>query len=254
MRLVPVAISAIALGLFAAAGALSQSDSGAPAVAALTCGEIAEAPPAYQAALVYYAAGYRQGLTYERTVASAGPDPSSSLPVEAIGSAPAGSSELAGDGVSGSSSSAEAAPASASSQASSNAAAPNVIAGLTLQAQDIITACSAAPDVLVTDIIANHGGATGFAGSPSAGGGQTTAGGTAVTTTQSSAPPAGALAGGSSAMTNSGTDAVSNDLNAASGQLQQNIQTSPPIGGGTTSPAPGTTTTPAPGATGTTSP
>jgi hypothetical protein len=241
MRLLPTGVCGAALLLAATPGALAQAGGGAPAIATVTCGDISDVPPDYQAALVYYAAGYREGVNFGLAAADRAASTASSEPAGPVAAAPS-SSEAPGS----SPGSSAGLSSSASAAKTSEAGAPKIVGGLTLQAQEIIDACGAAPDVLLTDIISNHGGATGFQGSPSAGGIVAGGGGTAT----SSSPPTGASTQpGSSALSNSGTDAVSNDLNAAGGQFEQNLQSAPPIGGTATAPAPGTTA-PAPGGTG----
>jgi hypothetical protein len=245
MRSLPAGTAPIALLLAATTGVPAQAGPGAPAISAVTCGEIADAAPDYQAALVYYAAGYREGRNFGLAEADrvAATEADESAPASAnrsetpIPAAPSSSER----GVS--------ATAAASSSAAEHtyAGSPQIVGGLTLQAQEIIAACGAAPDVLLTDIISNHGGATGFQGSPSAGGVPATAG-TGPPASSSASPSGGGAPAGSSALSNSGADAVSSDLNAASGQLQQNLQSAPPVGA-TATPSPGATPAPGTGAT-----
>ena len=223
-------------------------------IATVTCRDIAKVQLAYQAAVIYYAAGYRDGLDYGLSVQGVQTARSSSaLPSTDLGSAaPSAPSTQA---------QASAAIASPSAPAASSAPPPGatvdtnnggsnatgVVAGLTLQPQDIITACKAAPDVLLTDIIVNHGGATGMHGTPggivsgpvsgavvSNGSGDVPAnssGGAASTTN-------GSGTAGTNSTTNSGAGAVNDDLNNAGAQNQQNIAAPP---GTATNPAAGKT-------------
>jgi hypothetical protein len=222
-------VSAAAMLLLSAAPALPQET--LLPMATVTCGDLAKADPAYQAALVYYAAGYRDGVNYARAATSdAALDASSSSIPVVTPSAP---------------------PSDASSATSSSASAEGTgtnsatIGGLTLQAQEVITACAASPDVLLTEIISNHGGARGVQASPSA-----------VGVPAASSPMAGASQDTSAASAASaanrpgGASAVQNDLGAASTQLQQNIGT-PPGGAAPATPTiPGATgATATPGAT-----
>src|SRR3569833_2827488 len=75
--------TSLSLGAFAMA-ALAQDDQNSHAlpIASVTCGQIAQVPAAYQAALIYYAAGYRDGLDYARAALPTPPATSSSLPAE----------------------------------------------------------------------------------------------------------------------------------------------------------------------------
>ena len=201
-------------------------------IATVTCRDIAKVQPAYQAAVIYYAAGYRDGLDYGLSVQGVQTARSSSaLPSTDLGSA------------------APSAPAPGATVDTNNGGsnATGVVAGLTLQPQDIITACKAAPDVLLTDIIVNHGGATGMHGTPggivsgpvsgavvSNGSGDVPAnssGGAASTTN-------GSGTAGPNSTTNSGASAVNNDLTNAGAQNQQNIAAPP---GTATNPAAGKT-------------
>jgi hypothetical protein len=207
MRTFVSGVSAAAMLLLSAAPALPQET--LLPIATVTCGDLAKADPAYQAALVYYAAGYRDGVNYARAAtseAALADASSSSIPV-VTPSAP---------------------PSDASSATSSSASAEGggtnsaTIGGLTLQAQEVITACAASPDVLLTEIISNHGGARGVQASPSA-----------VGVPAASSPMAGASQDTSAASAASaanppgGASAVQNDLGAASTRLQQNIGTPP---------------------------
>ena len=238
--------TSLSLGAFAMA-ALAQDDQNSHAlpIASVTCGQIAQVPAAYQAALIYYAAGYRDGLDYARAELTTPTATSSSIPTEITPSAPSAES------------------ASASEQPSFSAAADSggkVIAGLTLQTGDIVTACAAAPHAFLTDIIADHGGARGVqvvtppapqtiiaSSAPATGGG----GGISPPTGASSAAVPGTT-------DNSGTAGVSSDLGAASQQFQQNTMGTTPdtktSGAASALQIPGATatppaTTPAPGAT-----
>jgi len=246
MRLLEIVLPAALVA--AATPAMAQSGLPQPLpIATVTCSEIADVSPAYQAALIYYAAGYRQGVDYGLavggTVAASSAQPSGA----AVASAPSSS-------------------AGSTSSASSNPAAPapgsgDVVAGLTLQAQDIVTACRASPAALLTDIIVNHGGATGSGGTPggivsgptsgavvsngsgdlpvNASGSTVTTGGAGTTT------GSGTGTAGTNSTTNSGIGAVTNDLNNAGAQNQKNIATPPGTvpGATTTNPAAGGTTT-----------
>jgi hypothetical protein len=202
-------------------------------IATVTCRDIAKVQPAYQAAVIYYAAGYRDGLDYGLSVQGVQTAQAQASAAIASPSAPAASS---------------APPPGATVDTNNGGSnATGVVAGLTLQPQDIITACKAAPDVLLTDIIANHGGATGMHGTPggivsgpvsgavvSNGSGDVPAnssGGAASTTN-------GSGTAGTNSTTNSGAGAVNDDLNNAGAQNQQNIAAPP---GTATNPAAGKT-------------
>jgi len=202
-------------------------------IATVTCRDIAKVQPAYQAAVIYYAAGYRDGLDYGLSVQGVQTAQAQASAAIASPSAPAASS---------------APPPGATVDTNNGGSnATGVVAGLTLQPQDIITACKAAPDVLLTDIIVNHGGATGMHGTPggivsgpvsgavvSNGSGDVPAnssGGAASTTN-------GSRTAGPNSTTNSGASAVNNDLTNAGAQNQQNIAAPP---GTATNPAAGRT-------------
>jgi len=202
-------------------------------IATVTCRDIAKVQPAYQAAVIYYAAGYRDGLDYGLSVQGVQTAQAQASAAIASPSAPAASS---------------APPPGATVDTNNGGSnATGVVAGLTLQPQDIITACKAAPDVLLTDIIVNHGGATGMHGTPggivsgpvsgavvSNGSGDVPAnssGGAASTTN-------GSGTAGTNSTTNSGAGAVNDDLNNAGAQNQQNIAAPP---GTATNPAAGKT-------------
>ena len=202
-------------------------------IATVTCRDIAKVQPAYQAAVIYYAAGYRDGLDYGLSVQGVQTAQAQASAAIASPSAPAASS---------------APPPGATVDTNNGGSnATGVVAGLTLQPQDIITACKAAPDVLLTDIIVNHGGATGMHGTPggivsgpvsgavvSNGSGDVPAnssGGAASTTN-------GSRTAGTNSTTNSGAGAVNDDLNNAGAQNQQNIAAPP---GTATNPAAGKT-------------
>lgn len=202
-------------------------------IATVTCRDIAKVQPAYQAAVIYYAAGYRDGLDYGLSVQGVQTAQAQASAAIASPSAPAASS---------------APPPGATVDTNNGGSnATGVVAGLTLQPQDIITACKAAPDVLLTDIIVNHGGATGMHGTPggivsgpvsgavvSNGSGDVPAnssGGAASTTN-------GSGTAGPNSTTNSGASAVNDDLNNAGAQNQQNIAAPP---GTATNPAAGKT-------------
>ena len=202
-------------------------------IATVTCRDIAKVQPAYQAAVIYYAAGYRDGLDYGLSVQGVQTAQAQASAAIASPSAPAASS---------------APPPGATVDTNNGGSnATGVVAGLTLQPQDIITACKAAPDVLLTDIIVNHGGATGMHGTPggivsgpvsgavvSNGSGDVPAnssGGAASTTN-------GSGTAGPNSTTNSGASAVNNDLTNAGAQNQQNIAAPP---GTATNPAAGRT-------------
>ncbi|HVY51039.1 MAG TPA: hypothetical protein VHA07_05700 [Devosia sp.] len=137
-----------ALVLTAALGALpamaQTASGGAGSIATVTCGDIASLPVAYQAALIYYAAGYGDGLA---AAANGG------LATGAA-SAPADAGAAANDASSASGS-------EASSSAGGGASGGAMIGGLGLQAQAIITACQADASALLTDVIAKNGGSAG---------------------------------------------------------------------------------------------
>ena len=230
--------TSLSLSAFAVA-ALAQDDqnSNALPIASVTCDQIAKVPAAYQAALIYYAAGYRDGLDYARAELTVPPPASSSIPTEITPSAASTESSSASE------------QSSPSGEPTANADG-QVIAGLTLQTEDIVTACAAAPHAFLTDIIADHGGARGVQGvttpapqtiiassAPATGGG----GGIAPPVGASSAPAPGAT-------DTSGTAGVSADLGAASQQFQQNTTGTTP---GTSKPG-AASALQIPGATGTT--
>jgi len=227
MRTLISGTSAAALLLLSAAPALSQET--LLPIANVTCGDLAKADPAYQAALVYYAAGYRDGVNYARAAGSeAALAGASSIPIETPSAPPSEASSSAS------------APAGTASDSN-----PAIIGGLTLQAQEVITACAASPDVLLTEIVSNHGGARGVQAAPSAAGIPAASNPTAGANTDPSAAAAASAANPPIDGAQGGTSAVQNDLGAASTQLQQNLSTPP----GAATPAPGVAPT-IPGATG----
>jgi hypothetical protein len=235
MRSAAIATSA-ALLLFSVGPAMPQSVE-APAIAQLRCSDIVNADPAYQAALVYYAAGYRDGSDYAMALSNtAGTQASSALSAMAsdnVASVPAPSSA---------SSSSASTPAGAA-RASASASATPILGGLTLQAQVVINGCKQSPNALLTDIIANRGGGTGFKGTPggaptATGGG---AGGTTLPNPSGTTAASGATPGAASASGAAGV--VSSVIEGASQQIQQGLSsTAPP------SPAPSAAGTPAPAA------
>src|SRR5690349_14237142 len=155
MKALPIAASA---ALLLTTGPAMPQSVAPPAIANLRCSDIAKADPAYQAALVYYAAGYRDGVDYTMALNSTAANQASSaisaMATTPIASTPASSSDLASMAETS-----NAGSSTASSAQSSNST--STLGGLTLQAQDVIAACKSAPDALVTDIIANRGGGTG---------------------------------------------------------------------------------------------
>jgi hypothetical protein len=233
MRSAAIATSA-ALLLFSVGPAMPQSVE-APAIAQLRCSDIVNVDPAYQAALVYYAAGYRDGSDYAMALSNtAGTQASSALSAMAsdnVASVPAPSSA---------SSSSASTPAGA---ASTSASATPILGGLTLQAQVVIDGCKQSPNALLTDIIANRGGGTGFKGTPggaptATGGG---AGGTTLPNPSGTTAASGATPGAASASGAAGV--VSSVVEGASQQIQQGLSsTAPP------SPAASAAGTPAPAA------
>ena len=228
MRVITASASAAVILLAGMTPALPQ-ESLLP-IAQVTCGDIAKADPAYQAALVYYAAGYRDGVNYARAASSeaalAGAS-STSIPIETPSAPPSESSS------------------SASAAQADSGAKSGIVGGLTLQAQEVISACADSPDVLLTEIISNHGGARGVQAAPSAAGIPAASNPTAGANTDPSAAAAASAANPPLGGGQSGTSAIQNDLGAASMQLQQNLSTPP----GAATPSPGTAPT-IPGATG----
>jgi hypothetical protein len=212
-----------------------------PAIAALRCSDIANADPAYQAALVYYAAGYRDGLDYAMalntsvsTQTSSALSAMASTPSSAVPAAPSFPGAVAAEGNVAS----EPPSAASSSAPASRTAFPAVLGGLVLQAQPVIDACKQSPNALLTDIIANRGGGTGFkgnhGGAPGAApaGTSTTLPATGGTTGAGSTAPAGAASVG-------GPPAVSSDLQGASQQLQHSLSSGTPPPASAAAPATG---------------
>ncbi len=122
-------------------------------IASVTCADLAKAAPAYQAALVFYAAGYRDGVDYANAADSA-PTPSVMPSSDITPAAPSSD-----DGV------AEAAASVSQEMAADKGTGP-AIGGLVLQAGDVIKSCDEAPNALLTDIVTNLGGARGPQGGP----------------------------------------------------------------------------------------
>jgi hypothetical protein len=209
----PLLLASSLLVLLAGGPALAQGGEDALPIASLTCADIAKVPADYQAALIYYAAGYRDGLDYARASLTV-PTQASKLPVEiAPPAASASSSEVPP--------AASASGSAASSAEGDGNGGGEVVAGLTLQSADIVTACAAAPHAFLTDIISDHGGARGLIGATTP----------APQTFTTPAPangaagatlPANGTASQPAATDNSGAAAVSSDLGAAGQQLQQN--------------------------------
>ena len=222
----PLLLASSMLVLLPGGPALAQGGEDALPIASLTCADIAKVPATYQAALIYYAAGYRDGLDYARASLTV-PTQASKLPVEiAPPAASASSSEV---------------PPAASASGSA-AGKGDVVAGLTLQSADIVTACAAAPHAFLTDIISDHGGARGLIGAttpaPQTFTTPAPASGAAGTT-----PPANGTASQPAAIDNSGAAAVSSDLGAAGQQLQRStggMVTPQPIPGASPPTATGT--------------
>jgi len=196
----PLVLAAGAL-LLAAGPAMPQSaQNGQPLpIATVTCADIANVPKAYQAALIYYAAGYRDGVDYARSTETTAVNAASQLPVEISPSSP--SSEASASSAESSAQSSASSAASSSSAASGGSGTP-IVGGLVLQVQDVIAACTGAPQAFLTDIIADHGGARGYQGSPSASGQITAA----------PAPASGAGASASQPAASSGTGQAPNAL------------------------------------------
>lgn len=222
--------SAVAL-LLIVVSAAAQMSAQLP-IASVTCADLSSASAPYQAALVYYAAGYRDGVDYAMTLANtAGVQP----PASALASAQTSAIAPLSSGPS-----AVATASSASAPAPQGSAA--VVGGLTLQAADVIKACAQSPNALLTDIIANRGGGRGLVGATPAP--------TGLTATSAAQPAPTGTTGMSIAPetvpSNGGTTAVSNDLQGASQQLQQNVASSA-IAPVSIAPTPAQTT-PAPGA------
>ena len=200
----PLLLASSMLVLLPGGPALAQGGEDALPIASLTCADIAKVPADYQAALIYYAAGYRDGLDYARASLTV-PTQARKLPLEiAPPAASASSSEV---------------PPAASASGSA-AGKGDVVAGLTLQSADIVTACAAAPHAFLTDIISDHGGARGLIGAttpaPQTFTTPAPASGAAGTT-----PPANGTASQPAATDNSGAAAVSSVLGAAGQQLQR---------------------------------
>lgn len=144
--------SAILLAASAASPAMAQATNttGPGSIANVTCGDIASLPVAYQAALIYYAAGYQDGLTAS-TSGTGGASTSSSGDAAASASA---SAELGSSAASG-----EMGSSAASSESTGGSGA--MIGGLGLQAQDIVSACASSPTSLLTEVISSNGGSAG---------------------------------------------------------------------------------------------
>lgn len=230
----PLLLASSALIVLAGAPALAQSGDDALPIASLTCADIAKVPATYQAALIYYAAGYRDGLDYARASLTV-PTQASKLPVEIAPPAASASSSEVPPAASASGSAASSAEASGSGKG-------DVVAGLTLQSADIVTACAAAPHAFLTDIISDHGGARGLIGATTPAP-QTFTTPAPASGAASTPAPAGGTSSQPAATDNSGAAAVSSDLGAAGQQLQQSTGgtvTPQPIPGASSSAATGT--------------
>lgn len=212
-----VSLAAAATLLILAVGPAVPQSVEQPEISALRCSDLSGADPAYQAALIYYAAGYRDGVDYAMALnSSVGSQASSAISALAtIPSTPAsGPPPLPGPVAS--TLGATSAPDSAS--ASSAAPAGRVLGGLTLRAQDVLEGCATAPDALVTDIIANRGGGTGFRGTPggtgAAAGAQSAVPAQPAATTSASvmAPAGSAAASGAGGIASSVIDSVSRQV------------------------------------------
>jgi hypothetical protein len=191
MRHAVILGSAGVMLLAATATLLAAPSSGTDPIATVKCSDVATQPVPNQAALVYYAAGYRRGRG-ESVPAGA----SASTLVQPVG-------------------------------------------GLSLDAQAVLAACGTSPNALLVNVVATGGIAGGGAGTAAA---ATTI--PAITSSQepgtSSMPEpdavsntgAGLLAPttpptpGAASTPPGGADAAASDLNAASQQLNTNLQTS----------------------------
>jgi hypothetical protein len=237
--------------------ALSQSSQPASPITSVTCSQIATLPASTQAALIYYAAGYRDGQNGGQTYGS-------------------------GDQVTGNSSSSSEGDSGSSAAANPPLVAP--VGGLTLDAQVIVIACGASADAKLVDVIGNNGGSgstatqnggvsgtaggngTGDASGTTGANGQAGVTGTGIipgtsgsspTVTTGAGSASGSTTGGGIGTTNSGgttgtgtaggtstgtttgnetgTGAVNNDLSNSTQQLNNSLQTTnPATTGGTT--------------------
>jgi hypothetical protein len=131
------------VALLAVVPALAQSGAGMAGnsqIGSLTCQDISGVSEANQAALIYYAAGYRDGLA----------DASNAT------------SDTSGGADTSSASNSSSSSASSAETGSDAGLTNGPLGGLALSASDIIAACSSSPTMLLSDVIASNGGAMGM--------------------------------------------------------------------------------------------
>jgi hypothetical protein len=130
------------VALLAVVPALAQSGAGMAGnsqIGTLTCQDISGLSEANQAALIYYAAGYRDGLA---DASNAGGDTGNTSDASSASDATSSS-------------------ASSTDTGSGNGSTSGPLGGLALSATDVISACSSSPTMLLSDVIASNGGAMG---------------------------------------------------------------------------------------------
>jgi hypothetical protein len=194
------------LAMLAAGTALGQSTTatGNSQIGSLTCGDIAALPIANQAALIYYAAGYRDGLVDGAGGGAMG----SGSSTDASGSTTSMSSANDTSGVSSSAadsgmSSAESGSGS-TTQSGASGSDNGLVGGLGLDAQLVVTACATSADALLTDVIGTSGGTSGTAsggasGSSGSSGGSSSTGSSSEMSTMSESSSAAGDSGTSGA-------------------------------------------------------
>jgi hypothetical protein len=210
-----LAASGLMLALMSST-ALAQAPAPQQDITKVTCGDIAALPPANQAALVYYAAGYTDGRNSK--AAEAAPVPNAAP----VATTPAGTA----------------------------------VGGLTLDAQTVLAGCGASANALLVNIIVGGGGSAPTAGAGTAavpGVAGTSSAAPAVSTTL--APDAASAPGTASqpAGTNSLTPGVDSstgvgvttttDNSGAGAMTEANPATSNSVGTGSAGGTPGATTT-----------
>lgn len=165
-----VVMAGSALAMLSAGTAFGQSTTatGNSQIGSLTCGDIASLPLANQAALIYYAAGYRDGLVDGGGTGPSGNGDAVRNTSEASGTPSSSAMDMSGMSSSAADSgmsSAEGGSDTSSQSGASDSGAPDsgLVGGLGLDAQLVVTACTTSADALLTDVIGTSGGTSGAA-------------------------------------------------------------------------------------------
>jgi hypothetical protein len=184
----------------AGSGEMSEGNA-ASSIGTLTCADIAGLSETDASAIIYYAAGYQDGLRDSDMEAEDGSaDSSAAANASADAASPGAASQDAAANAPANAEGDNAAVGGVSATPDIPGSGGKMVGGLGLQANTIIGACSSSPDALISDTIADNGGS---AGNPDAGGASSNTPGAASSGDAGSSAPAdaGANAGGGAAVT-----------------------------------------------------